>query len=1063
MAPRPARSWIYPGDPIARDPTWTRITQHYLADERETVCFLLEHARIPRAQAEAVRRRASRLVEEMRRRHREARGLDAFLGEYDLSSREGIMLMCLAEALLRIPDPDTADRLIADKIGAGNWARHLGASESLFVNASTWALMLTGQLLRPGFSADDGADALLARLAERAGEPIVRSALRQAMRILGQQFVMGRTIDEALSRASRSGAYRYSFDMLGEAAMTDSDADTYFDAYLTAIAGIAARSPTDAAPMDAHGISVKLSALDPRFEHHQRARVLGPLQERLTALAVAAANAGIGLTVDAEEADRLELTLAVFERVARSRALAAHAGFGIAVQAYQKRAWHVLNWLDELGQSLGRLIPVRLVKGAYWDTEIKRAQELGLAGYPVFTRKSSTDLSYLACAKLMLAGCPHLYPQFATHNAHTVAWLLETAPHRHFEFQRLHGMGEELYSDDAGSLRFDRPCRVYAPVGSHEHLLPYLVRRLLENGANTSFVNRLAHADALIDEIVADPATRTEQLGQAIPNPRIPLPAALYGDERRNSHGWNLADDRELETLRSALTAVELEPRVMARVAGGPAHGETVIRTDPTDRRRVACQARFADAGVARTALAAAHRAQPAWNATPPAERARILRKAADLFEADTAGLVAGCVTEGGRTLADSLAELREAVDFLRYYAVQCEALFARPTRLPGPTGERNELSLSGRGVFLCISPWNFPLAIFTGQVAAALAAGNCVLAKPAEQGALTAARAVALLSAAGVPDGALQFLPGRGPVIGEALLGDARLAGVAFTGSVETARQIARALAQRDGPLATLIAETGGINAMIADSSALTEQLVRDAAYSAFNSAGQRCSALRLLCLQSDIADRVIVMLRGWMDRMVIGDPALLDTDIGPVIDEDARQQLAAYVAEREQRVLHRCALDASHAHGCWFPPTLIELDSVADLDREVFGPILHVVRYHDAEVDALIDAINANGFGLTLGVHSRIDSAAQHIARRARVGNVYVNRNMIGAVVGVQPFGGMGLSGTGPKAGGPNYLPRFAVEQTVTVNTTAVGGNATLLSLGDRQTENGNGTDST
>jgi RHH-type transcriptional regulator, proline utilization regulon repressor / proline dehydrogenase / delta 1-pyrroline-5-carboxylate dehydrogenase len=1067
MAPGPARSWIHPGDPVAPDPAWARITRHYLADERETVSCLLEQARVPPAQTEAVRRRASRLVEAMRQRHREAKGLDAFLGEYDLSSREGIVLMCLAEALLRIPDSETADRLIADKIGAGNWAAHLGASESLFVNASTWALMLTGRMLKPRPSASDGTDggtdAFLARLAERVGEPVVRSALRQGMRILGQQFVMGRTIDEALTRAGRSGAFRYSFDMLGEAAMTDADADAYFDAYRAAIDRIAAQGPAGAAPIDAHGISVKLSALDPRFEHHQRGHVLGPIAERLTALAVAAAQAGIGLTVDAEEADRLELTLAVFERVARGGAPASYAGFGIAVQAYQKRAWHVLNWLEELGQSLGRLIPVRLVKGAYWDTEIKRAQEQGLAGYPVFTRKSSTDVSYLACAKLLLAGCPHLYPQFATHNAHTVAWLLETAPHRHFEFQRLHGMGEELYTDDDGSPRFDRLCRVYAPVGSHERLLPYLVRRLLENGANTSFVNRLAHADAPIDEIVADPVARTEQLENALANPRIPLPEDLYGQERRNSHGWNLADDHALATLRTALAAVEPEPTVTARVAGEPLRGETVIRTDPADRRRVACRAQFADAAVARAALTAAHAAQPAWNATPPAERARILRSAADLFEADTAGLVARCVSEGGRTVADSLAELREAVDFLRYYATQCEALFARPTRLPGPTGERNQLSLSGRGVFLCISPWNFPLAIFTGQLAAALAAGNTVLAKPAEQAVLTAARAVGLLSAAGVPDGALQFLPGRGAVIGDALLGDERIAGVAFTGSVETARHIARALARRDGPLAMLIAETGGINAMIADSSALTEQLVRDAAFSAFNSAGQRCSALRLLCLQDDIADRVIAMLRGWMDRMVIGDPALLDTDVGPVIDEDARQMLEAYVAEREQRVLHRCSLDATHAHGCWFAPTLIGLDSVADLDREVFGPILHVVRFDEAEVDALVDAINAKGFGLTLGVHSRIDSVAQRIASRARVGNVYVNRNMIGAVVGVQPFGGMGLSGTGPKAGGPLYLPRFAVEQTVTVNTTAVGGNATLLSLGGGQAQSENGTDST
>ncbi len=1041
------RSWLF----ADHAPPWPAvddaIARHYLADEAQTVRFLLDHARLEPARAQAVQRHAQRLVTAMRRHRHETSGMDALLAEYDLSSREGVMLMCLAEALLRIPDAATADRLIADRLGEADFGAHLGGSDSLFVNASTWALMLTGRMLRPPQPTTSAQVPLLKKLVERIGEPVVRAALKQSMRILGRQFVMGRSVDEALRRADDQPEFLYSFDMLGEAAMTDADAQRYFTAYRDAIAAIAGRGDLPDAVMDAPGISVKLSALEARFELAQLPAIADGLAAKLLRLAVDASRAGISLTVDAEEADRLLPTLAIFERVARSPQLAGYPGLGIAVQAYQKRAWHVLQWLEELARDTNRVIAVRLVKGAYWDTEIKRAQEQGLAGYPVFTRKANTDVSYLACAKSLLSSCPHLYPQFATHNAHTVAWLLEAGRHRQFEFQRLHGMGDDLYQSD-GAPALDRPCRVYAPVGSHEDLLPYLVRRLLENGANTSFVNRIAH-DAPLDRMVEDPAARVASCGDQIGNPAIPFPADIHQPSRRVARGWNVADVHELRELESKLRATgHSQP---APASGAVVDGNVHEQTDPCDRRRIIGRVQFADADAARSALDIAHQHFDAWNHTPACVRADALRNAADLLEAHTADLVALCVAEGGRTVADSLAELREAVDFLRYYASESETLFGSWRTLTGPTGERNVLRLSGRGVFLCISPWNFPLAIFTGQAAAALAAGNTVIAKPAEQGSLTAAFATRLLHQAGIPAGVLQCLPGDGATIGDALLKDARLAGVAFTGSTDTARRIAAALAAGDGPLPTLIAETGGINAMIADSSSLAEQLVRDVTLSAFNSAGQRCSALRLLCVQSESSDRVITMLRGHMDRLVIGDPALLATDVGPVIDAAAQRQLHEHVQGMRERILHQCVLGDAHRHGTFFPPTLIELRSPSELTREVFGPVLHVVRYHERDIEQLIDAINATGFGLTLGIHSRVASFAARIAERARVGNVYVNRNMVGAVVGVQPFGGMGLSGTGPKAGGPNYLPRFATEQTITVNTAAIGGNATLLSLDD------------
>ncbi|MEE8094460.1 MAG: bifunctional proline dehydrogenase/L-glutamate gamma-semialdehyde dehydrogenase PutA [Gammaproteobacteria bacterium] len=1048
----PARPWIFApaGSHLRVDESLGR---QFLADEADTVRRLLAQARLPNRDARKINRTAIKLVEGMRRNRRDVGGLDAFMSEYDLSSAEGVVLMCLAEALLRIPDADTADRLIADKLGDADWRAHLDRSESLFVNASTWALMLTGRLLREEETAARGLAATLTQAVGRLGEPVIRTALRQAMRILGHQFVMGRTIAEAMQRAGQQGErdYRYSFDMLGEAALTAADAERYLDAYAEAIPVIGADTEVGDDWVAAPGISVKLSALSPRFEVAQSERALGELSARLKQLALVARDSNVALTVDAEEADRLELTLAVFEQVLRSTELVDWSGLGIAVQAYQKRAVFVVGWLADLARARRRVIPVRLVKGAYWDTEIKRAQEQGLEGYPVFTRKSSTDVSYLACAKALLDAGPHLYPQFATHNAHTVAWLLHTGAKQQFEFQRLHGMGQELYAQIIDAAANSRPCRVYAPVGAHEDLLPYLVRRLLENGANTSFVNRFIHEGESAATIVADPVVVTAELDDQLPHPSIPLPVDLFGQERRNSAGINLADGGELDSLAVSLrSAADGDWKTAPIVDGEVAGGDLMQSRDPYAWENPAGTVRYAAADTALAALNAAHSAHTDWSALPARERGAMLRKAAELFESYRPELVARCVREAGRTLTDSLAELREAVDFLRYYAVESERLFAAPLTLRGATGEHNELRLRGRGVCLCISPWNFPLSIFTGQVAAALAAGNTVLAKPAEQAGLVAARAVEILIEAGVPAGALHFLPGEGGAIGAALLPDPRLAGVLFTGSTETANTINRALAERDGPLGFLLAETGGINAMIVDSSALAEQVVRDVVHSAFNSAGQRCSALRLLCLQEDTADDVLRMLIGHMKELVIGDPGLLSTDVGPVIDLEAKRMLTDYVASRSRRILYQCQLTDPQKKGVFFPPTVLEIDRAGDLTEEIFGPVLHVVRYASNEIDAVVDELNDVGYGLTLGIHSRIDSFAENITKRARVGNVYINRNMIGAQVGVQPFGGMGLSGTGPKAGGPHYLTRLVTEQTVTINTAAVGGNATLLSQG-------------
>ncbi len=1035
------------------EPLRAEIDRHYHADESKLVRELLASARLGSAAMERVNQRACSLVSAVRAKKAEQGLLDAFMQEYDLSSEEGVVLMCLAEALLRIPDDETAEKLIADKLGDADWESHLGKSSSILVNAGTWGLMLTGKLVALSGNTRNSLRHTLGRLINRSGEPMVRTAIRQAMRIMGHQYVMGRTIDKALDRAlqKKNRIYRYSFDMLGEAALAAEDADRYQDAYRKAITAIGSRDK----PQDifaAASISVKLSALHPRFEFSQRQRVLREIVPRVLELAQMAMANQMALTIDTEEADRLMLTVDVFSQVLRDPSLKGWNGLGLALQTYQKRADSLIDWLAELSSRTGQRIPIRLVKGAYWDTEIKHAQVEGFQGYPVFTRKANTDVSYIACARKVLANRQAFYPQFATHNAHTIAMVTELAgDRRDYEFQRLHGMGEDLYGIVMSQEGFRHACRVYAPVGNHEDLLPYLVRRLLENGANQSFVNRLVDEGLPVEEVAEDPVERVSRT-DPIPHPAIPLPRNLYGDERLNSSGVNLASGLEQNML-----ALSMQPFAHSRWDVVPLLASASGEKGPS--QAIVNPARFSDS-VGRVyhssevqvdqAIADARAYAVEWDQTAAGERASMLKKAADLMEENQPELMALCAREAGKTVHDSISEIREAVDFLRYYALQAQKNFTSPTILPGPTGEHNELSLHGKGVFVCISPWNFPLAIFTGQVSAALAAGNTVLAKPAEQTPAIASLAVSLMHRAGVPKRALQLLPGDGVSVGAMLTADPRIDGVAFTGSTETARLINRALAGRDAPIATLIAETGGQNTMLVDSSALPEQVVLDVISSAFHSAGQRCSALRVLYLQDDVADRIMDLLAGAMNELVIGDPGMLATDVGPVIDQVALDTLQTHAQrmENEGRLIARTPMPRK-LDGHFFAPCAFEIDTIKRLEREVFGPILHIIRYRARDLDRVIEDVNSTGYGLTLGVHSRIDRTQQYISEQIRAGNRYVNRNMIGAVVGVQPFGGERLSGTGPKAGGPHYMFRFATERTLTVNTAAVGGNADLLDL--------------
>ena len=996
---------------------WRELAAAGAQSEREAVRARLAEVPLGKAEQERVVERARALAGGCRARLDERSVLDLFLQEFGLSNEEGIALMCISEALLRIPDDDTAEALIAEKIGTANWAQHLGHSDSLFLNASTWALMLTGNIVTLGDRVTHDAGRWLGRLVRRLGESVVRAAMARAVRILAAEFVQGRTIEEALARARTSGVRLASFDMLGEGARTFEDAERYADAYSHAIEAVGTALPS-APAATACGISIKLSALHPRYEPLQADRVSAELGDKLLALARQAATHNLQFTIDAEEAERLELSLLLFERLAAAPELRSWEGLGVAVQAYSKRAPAVIDWLE----SLNRPVFVRLVKGAYWDFEIKRAQVEGLAGYPVYTRKAYTDVAYLACAARLLRSA-NLHPQFATHNAHTLAAVLELGAQsgRRYEFQRLHGMGALLYDEARRQVPELAPVRVYAPVGPHKDLLAYLVRRLLENGANSSFVNRFLDDAVPLGEVVRDPLATAREFGGA-PHPRIVLPVDLFGDDRRNSLGVDVGDRAQVAALTTAATAAQ--------------DGlDDLIGTDATS-----------DVAALASQAAAAF---PAWEATPAAVRREHLQQLADLLEAHRPRLVTLLAREAGKTLRDAVGEVREAADFCRYYGTECERLFAAPTTLPGPTGETNALALHGRGVFACISPWNFPLAIFVGQVAAALAAGNTVVAKPAPQTPKVAAVAVQLMRAAGIPEDAVCLALG-GAETGAALVAASAVAGVAFTGSTTTARHIARALAARDGPIVPFIAETGGQNAMIVDSTALPEQVVDDVVASAFRSAGQRCSSLRVLYVQEDIAARVLAMLSGAMRALVLGDPADPATDIGPVIDQAALARLVAHVEALRERVIFQCAVPPS-LDGAYIGPALIEIDSIADLDAEHFGPILHVARFAAADPEHVLADIQAAGYGLTLGVHSRIERQVDRVTAVVKAGNTYVNRDMIGAVVGVQPFGGEGLSGTGPKAGGPHYLPRFAVERTLSWNTVATGGNAALLSLSE------------
>jgi len=1026
-------------------------SEYYLMDEEVWVNHLLDYANPGAAKRQQIKQLATKLVENVRDKIDDMDGIDAFMKEYDLSSKEGILLMCLAEALLRIPDKDTADKLIKDKILEADWESHLGNSDSLFVNASTWGLMLTGKIIdideRKG-----GMKRALDKFINKTGEPVIRKGIHRAMQMMGKQFVMGRNIKEAIKRSGKKGfrEYRYSYDMLGEAAFTQADADRYYAAYMSSINSIAEANKKRHIN-DASSISIKLSALHPRYEVAQVDRVLAELAPKVLAIANQAKALNVAVTIDAEEADRLELSLQIFARVYEQ--LEDYQGFGLVVQAYQKRAMKVLEWLADLYDQHQRLIPIRLVKGAYWDTEVKRAQEQGLSHYPVFTRKVNTDVAYLACARFLLDNRKRFYPQFATHNANTVAAVKVMAGESGgYEFQRLHGMGQTLHAQTVSEQGLNRPCRIYAPVGSHEDLLPYLVRRLLENGANTSFVNRLTDLTLDLEAITQDPVEKVRKHKTHM-HPMLPLPRDIFGEQRLNSAGVNLGDMQTVDQFLLGIAAQgQGKYHATSLIPGAGEPGELQEVHSPADLSLCVGTYNLTRAEDTERAIDNAHQAFPAWRDTPVDQRADCLLKLADLMEQHRDQLIYLLQNEAGKTLADCVAELREAVDFCRYYAAQARELCGHGEKMPGPTGESNYLYHQGKGVFVCISPWNFPLAIYAGQIVAALVTGNCVIAKPAEQTSLIGHYTAGLIHQAGIPEAVFQLVLGPGSQIGNQLCQSRRITGVVFTGSTQTAQIINLNLANRkDAAIATLIAETGGQNCMIADSSCLPEQLVKDVINSAFLSAGQRCSALRVLYIQQDVADKVIDMLKGAMDELNIGHPARFSTDLGPVIDEKALTVLRNHDQRMASEGTLIKALAEPDLKGHFFAPRAYEISGIDVLQQEVFGPFLHVVRYRARDLDQVIDAINSTGYGLTTGIHSRIDDTINYVVSRIQAGNCYINRNMIGAVVGVQPFGGMGLSGTGPKAGGPGYLRQFLTEKTITNNISAVGGNADLLELSD------------
>ncbi|KQZ18408.1 integrase [Caulobacter sp. Root1472] len=1027
---------------------WDSLDDGKYRDEAAVIADLLAAQPLSGEDRAAVRAEAEALVRGARRSVRKQGVVESFLQEFSLGTREGLALMCLAEALLRTPDDDTRDKLIAEKIGSADWASHLGGSDSLFVNASTWGLMLTGKIVEPDDQAQKDLPAFIKKIAGRLGEPVIRAAVGQAIRIMGEQFVLGRTIEAAIKRAAGDGDI-CSFDMLGEGARTAADAARYEKAYADAIQTVGKLS-NKAGPEAGHGVSVKLSALTPRYEATQEARVWDELYPRVLRLAKIAAKHDLNFTIDAEEADRLALSLKLLDRLCREPELGAWTGLGLAVQAYQKRCPEVIARLTALSKETGRRLMVRLVKGAYWDSEIKRAQVAGRPDYPVYTTKPATDLSYLVCAKALIAAAPHLYAQFATHNAHTLAAVVRMSKNAgvKIEHQRLHGMGEALYKA-ADDLYDGVVLRAYAPVGGHEDLLPYLVRRLLENGANTSFVHALLDERVPVEKVVVDPITAVEAHPDR--HAKIPTPIDVYGPRRRNSAGLDLSTKADRDRLAAHVAELDKLTLSAGPLVGGKltAGAPPMPVQSPTDHGRVVGVVSEAQLPQIDQAFRLARAAQPAWDQAGGPARAEVLRAMGDALEANIERLCAILSREAGKTLPDAIAEVREAVDFCRYYAKLAEEQFGLAGEvLTGPVGETNSLRLAGRGVFVCISPWNFPLAIFTGQVAAALAAGNAVLAKPAEQTPLIAYEAVKLYHAAGLDHRLLALLPGRGETVGAALTAHEGLDGVAFTGGTDTAWRINQTLAQRQGPIVPFIAETGGLNGMFVDTTAQREQVIDDVILSAFGSAGQRCSALRLLFLPHDTADHVIEGLKGAMDALVLGDPAQAVTDVGPVIDADAKAALDQHLVRlnREAKVLHQLTAPET---GTFFAPVLAEIPTADFLEREVFGPVLHVVRYRPEDLEQVAGALAARRYGLTLGVHSRIESFAADVQRLVPAGNCYVNRSMTGAVVGVQPFGGEGLSGTGPKAGGPHALMRYAVERALSINITAQGGDPTLLNL--------------
>lgn len=1035
---------------------WQQIVANYAVDESAYLTELIPLAQSDIAEHRAVTEAATTLIEDVRKQDTSTHMVDALLQEYSLNTQEGILLMCLAEALMRIPDKQTADALIEDKLSEVDWNRHLGRSDSMLVNASTWGLLLTGRIVRMDRRVDGSPAGIWRRLVKRSGEPVIRNALYRAMAIMGNQFVLGTDIQDALASA-RDGhdrGYSYSFDMLGEAALTAADARRYKRHYLNAIEAVG-RDGTDDCGRQTPSVSIKLSALHPRYDALQKDRVLDELSATVGDLLRVAGSLGVDITLDAEEMDRLELSLALFERVYQSGAVKGRGGFGLAVQAYSKRALPVLCWLTRLAKAQGDEIPVRLVKGAYWDTEIKLCQQLGLESYPVFTRKEATDTSYLACLRYLLSAYTEgaLRPQLASHNAHTVASVLvmSRARKRDVEFQRLHGMGDALYKSLLHKEHW--PVRIYAPVGAHQELLPYLVRRLLENGANSSFVHRLVDAATPVETLVQNPVAELQK-HEHLPNDRISLPTDIFGEERRNAQGLNLrvACHRAplLEGLR-AFRDTQWEAAALINGQGRP-EGSGHVTASPAELVRSVGQVYWAGEAQAERALDAAYTGYGAWRHSPATERAECLDNLADRLEYHMTELIALCGRETGQTLPESLNEVREAVDLCRYYALQARARFGHAIAMPGPTGERNELYMEGRGVFLCISAWCSPLAGFLGQITAALMAGNAVIAKPARQASLVAYRAVELMLEAGFPADVIHLLPGEGVTLGGKLIPDPRIAGIAFTGSSRVARCIHRALAQRDGPIIPLITEAEGLNALVVDSSALAEQVVRDVLHSSFISAGQRRSALRVVYLQEEIADRIEGLLAGAINELVVGHPERAETDVGPMIDEASESAVGQHVRtlEATARPIACATLSTDCEAGYFVAPVAFGVESVRELGPVPPGPVLHVVRYEADKLDDVINDINGTGYGLTVGIHSRSESVAAYIEQNVRVGVCYINRNQVDAVAGVQPFGGLGLSGTGPKAGGPHYLLRFASERTRSMNTTAVGGNASLLSLG-------------